>query len=208
VLPPVSSVISLVLQASSADSTTATHGKHQIETQGPAKRRRKRRAPRLEARRPKPTDACLPCEFCPFTARFPSALARHMRIHNGEKPYHCGHCGFNATQKSHLLRHEAAQHGLGPIIEPAPEPASAASPAANMTENTLPMMNGVDSSADSTRFRIAEARNAPVHDGVVYGVTPLRVPIRALEPAPVCCTGSSSYPVFWEPPHHSMAVHR
>ena len=59
---------------------------------------------------------CSQVHICPYCSktfnRSISDLQRHIRIHTGEKPYHCPHCDYQARLKDHLRGHLYRKHGI------------------------------------------------------------------------------------------------
>ena len=51
------------------------------------------------------------CNMCPKTSADKGALIRHMRTHNGERPYECGECQYAFTTKANCERHLRNRHG-------------------------------------------------------------------------------------------------
>ncbi|XP_015208043.1 zinc finger protein 513 isoform X2 [Lepisosteus oculatus] len=45
------------------------------------------------------------CKLCSFSSRYSNHLKRHMKTHNGEKPFKCPHCTYASAQLVNLQRH-------------------------------------------------------------------------------------------------------
>ncbi|XP_023694990.1 zinc finger protein 513 [Paramormyrops kingsleyae] len=54
------------------------------------------------------------CQLCSFTSRYSNHLKRHMKTHNGEKPYQCPHCTYASAQLVNLQRHVRTHTGEKP----------------------------------------------------------------------------------------------
>ncbi|CAL4122410.1 unnamed protein product [Meganyctiphanes norvegica] len=50
------------------------------------------------------------CTFCSYSAKTASLLQKHVRIHTGEKPFHCVLCPYKAAQKENLKAHMMRIH--------------------------------------------------------------------------------------------------
>ncbi|KAM4693150.1 zinc finger protein 513 [Discoglossus pictus] len=56
-----------------------------------------------------------PCQVCPFSTHYSSHLKRHMKTHNGEKPFRCPHCLYASAQLVNLKRHLRTHTGEKPF---------------------------------------------------------------------------------------------
>ena len=54
------------------------------------------------------------CQLCGFSSRYANHVKRHMKTHNGEKPYHCPLCAYASAQLVNLQRHLRIHTGEKP----------------------------------------------------------------------------------------------
>jgi hypothetical protein len=50
------------------------------------------------------------CNICPYTNSAKTILVRHMRTHNGDRPYDCALCNYTFTTKANRERHVRNRH--------------------------------------------------------------------------------------------------
>ncbi|XP_050509670.1 zinc finger E-box-binding homeobox 1 [Diabrotica virgifera virgifera] len=50
------------------------------------------------------------CNMCPYSSIDKNALTRHMRTHNGDRPYECSICNYAFTTKANCERHLRNRH--------------------------------------------------------------------------------------------------
>ncbi|XP_069461578.1 zinc finger protein 513 isoform X2 [Ambystoma mexicanum] len=55
------------------------------------------------------------CRLCSFATHYSSHLKRHMKIHNGEKPFKCMQCSYASAQLVNLKRHARTHTGEKPF---------------------------------------------------------------------------------------------
>ncbi|XP_037529302.2 zinc finger protein 836 [Rhipicephalus sanguineus] len=48
----------------------------------------------------------LRCQYCPYVAKYPSALAVHLQTHSNERPYKCDVCGQAFKLKKYVENHK------------------------------------------------------------------------------------------------------
>lgn len=54
------------------------------------------------------------CHLCGFSSRYANHVKRHMKTHNGEKPYNCPLCTYASAQLVNLQRHLRIHTGEKP----------------------------------------------------------------------------------------------
>ncbi|XP_034018446.1 zinc finger protein 513-like [Thalassophryne amazonica] len=54
------------------------------------------------------------CHLCGFSSRYANHVKRHMKVHNGEKPFNCLLCTYASAQLVNLQRHQRIHTGEKP----------------------------------------------------------------------------------------------
>ncbi|XP_077495864.1 uncharacterized protein LOC144106794 [Amblyomma americanum] len=57
----------------------------------------------------------LHCHLCPYTTVHRTHMKDHQRMHSGERPHQCSHCGKGFVQKRHLVDHLCTHTGEKPF---------------------------------------------------------------------------------------------
>ena len=58
-----------------------------------------------------PPGMAYPCNMCPYSSTDKATLVRHLRSHNGDRPYECSLCNYAFTTKANCERHVRNRHG-------------------------------------------------------------------------------------------------
>lgn len=53
-----------------------------------------------------------PCNMCPYTSTDKGAVMKHLRSHNGDRPFECSLCNYAFTTKANCERHVKNRHGM------------------------------------------------------------------------------------------------
>ncbi|KYN07528.1 Ras-responsive element-binding protein 1 [Cyphomyrmex costatus] len=53
-----------------------------------------------------------PCNMCPYSSTDKGALMKHLRSHNGDRPFECSLCNYAFTTKANCERHVKNRHGM------------------------------------------------------------------------------------------------